>query len=126
MFDGLKRKVAAVALVDLLKSLATSKDTQTTIAGMIAGCVLTIPGLDLSRLIAGDPHQIALVLSGVAVWFIGLLATKEHHDGHTTALGVVAGVLQLCIGNVVTAVTLALCGYLTNKPVSGSSDAPTS
>ncbi|MBZ5580893.1 MAG: hypothetical protein LAQ30_01585 [Acidobacteriia bacterium] len=119
MFDGLKRKVAATAVSGLLKSLATSKDTQTTIAGLIAGAVLAIPGLDLAAVIAGDPHHIARLLSGLAVAAIGWLATKEGCDHHTTAIGAAAGAVfaaQGSLDKLITGVVVALLGYLTNKP----------
>lgn len=119
MFDGLKRKIAATALGSLLKSLATNKGTQTTIVGLLAAAVLTIPGLDLGKLLSGDPVQIAHVISGVLVFFIGLVATRERANGKATALGTVAGALYAVQGSVeavVTAVVIALLGYLTNQP----------
>jgi hypothetical protein len=122
MFDGLKRKVAATAIGSVLRSLAGSKDTQTTIVGVIAAAVLAIPGLDLTALISGDAHQIARVAAGLVVVAIGWLATKENKDGHTTLLGTVAGGLYASQGSVeavTTGVVLALVGYLTNKPSQG-------
>lgn len=119
MLDGLKRKVAATAMGGMLKSLATSKDTQTTIAGVIAGAVLAIPGLDLAKVIAGDPGQIAHLAAGLSVALIGILATKENQDGHTTLLGTVSGALYATSGSIeaiTTGVVIALAGYFTNKP----------
>jgi hypothetical protein len=122
MFDGLKRKLAAEGIVSVLKSLAGSNDTKTTITGIVAGAVVAIPGLDWSQVLAGDPMSIARLLSGFVIAQVGYLATKPGHDGHTTALGTVAGALYAVQGSlqsVITAVVIALVGYLTNKPVVG-------
>lgn len=117
MFGKLKLTVAAAFVRSTLNSLATDKNTQTTVAGMLAAAVLAIKGLDFGKLLAGDPQQIALVTSGLAVALCGFLATKENHDGHTTFFGVVAGASQAFIGNFTAAIALALCGYFTNKTV---------
>jgi hypothetical protein len=117
MFGKLKLKLAAAAIMSLLKSLAADKNAQTTVTGMLAGAILAIHGLDMAQLLAGDPQQIALVVSGLAVALVGFLATKENHDGHTTLLGVVAAASQAFIGNFTAAITVALCGYFTNKTV---------
>lgn len=120
MFAKLKTKIAGSALASLLKSLASDPKTNTTIVGILAGAVLAVPGLDLSALISGDPAQIARVSSGILVAGIGALAGRAGHDGHTTLLGVLAGSLQASSGQlagITTGVVLALCGYLTNKPV---------
>lgn len=120
MLDGLKRKIAATAVTSFLKSLATNKDTQTTIAGAIAGAVLAIPGLDMSKVIAGDPGQIGHLAAGLGVALIGFLATKENCDGHTTMLGTVAAAAYASSGSVeavITGVVIAGLGYFTNKPV---------
>ncbi len=118
MLDGLKRKVAAGAITSVLKSLATSKDTHTTITGMIAGAVLAVQGLNIDALIAGDPVQIAHAVAGVLVAGIGLLATKENADGKTTLLGVAAGALYAMQGSVEAitgGVVVAVLGHVTNK-----------
>jgi hypothetical protein len=115
MLDGLKRSIAARFLTSLLTSLATNKDTQTTVAGLLAGAVLGIKDLNLSALIAGDPHQVATLVSGLALWGIGYLCTKANRDGQTTLLGVLAAAAQASIGNFTAALTLGLTGYLTNK-----------
>jgi len=102
----------------MLRSLATSKDTQTSITGIIAAAVLAYKGLDMQALIAGDPVQIAHVASCVLVAIIGVLATKENADGKTTVLGAIAGALyaaQGAVGNVTTGVVIAVLGHLTNK-----------
>ncbi len=127
MFDGLKLKIAGSALGSLLKSLATSKNTQTTITGLIAGAVLAIPGLDLAKLIAGDPVQIAHVAAGLVVFLIGLLATRKGHDGSTSVLGVIGGVLQASSGQIqdlTVAIVILLLGHVTNKPVTTKANAP--
>ncbi len=118
MLDGLKRKVAAGAITSVLKSLATNKDTQTTITGMIAGAVLAVQGLNMEALIAGDPVQIAHVVACVLVAGIGLLATKENAEGKTTLLGIIAGALYSMQGSVeaISAGTvIAVLGHLTNN-----------
>ncbi len=123
MLDGLKRKIAAAAIMSLLKSLATNKDTQTSITGLIAAAIITIPGLDVAKTIAGDPMQIAHLVSGLLLAGISLLATRENHDGSTTALGTIAGVLQACSGQVAdiaVGVVIALLGYFTNKPAAAA------
>lgn len=121
MFDGLKQKLAAAALGSVLKSLATSKNTQTTITGLIAGAVLAVPGLDLRQLLSGDPVQLAHVAAGLVVWAISVLATRTGHDGSTTFLGAVAAALQASsgqAGDITTGIVLFLVGYFTNKPTS--------
>lgn len=120
MFDALKRKVAAGALSAVLKSLATSKDTRTSVTGLLAATILAIHGLSLADLIAGDPHQIALLTSSLAVAALGFIATKANKDGHATLLGVVAAACQAYVGDFTSAIALAVCGYLTNKPVAAS------
>ncbi len=127
MFTKLKLTLAATAIMSLLKTLQTDKGTQTTVAGMLAGAVLAIRGLDVAKLLAGDPQQIALVASGLAVSLVGFLATKENHDGHTTLLGAIAAASQAFVGNFTAAIAMALCGYFTNKTVvaSGEPGAPT-
>jgi hypothetical protein len=122
VLDGIKRKLAGAALWSLLKSLATSKDTQTTLAGLLAGAVLAIANLNREQLLAGDPHQIAILLSGLALWALGIVATKERRDGHATFLGTLAGSLHAWaaggnLESLLTGVAIALAGYLTNKPV---------
>ncbi len=120
MFDGLKRKVAAGAITSVLRSLATSRDTQTSITGIIAASVLAYKGLDVAALVAGDPVQIAHVVSCVLVALIGVLATKENADGKTTLLGAVAGALYAAQGDVdtvTTGVVIAVLGHFTNKMV---------
>jgi hypothetical protein len=120
MLDGLKLKLAGAALGSVLKSLATNKNTQTTITGLIAGAILVIPGLNLGQLIAGDPVQIAHLAAGLVVWAISILATHKGHDGTTTVLGVIGAVLQGSSGQIqdlTVAVVIALLGHLTNKPV---------
>jgi hypothetical protein len=123
VLDGLKRKFAATALTSLLKSLATDKNTQTTITGLIAGAVLAVPGLDVGKLISGDGSQIAHLVAGLLVAALGFLATKENRDGHTTLIGTVAGsayAMQGSVESITTGVVLALVGYLTNKPTAGT------
>lgn len=118
MLDGLKRKLAATAITSFLKSLATDKDTQTSITGIIAGAVLAIPGLDWSKIIAGDPGQIAHLASGLLLALIGVFATKENADDKTTLLGAFSGALYATQGSVeavVTGVVIAVLGYFTNK-----------
>jgi hypothetical protein len=118
MLDGLKRKIAATVLGSVLKSLASSPDTRTSITGVIAAVVLAVPGLDLPKLIAGDPMQIARVLAGLAVALIGYLATKPQADGKATLSGAIGGALYAAQGSVdaiVTGVVIALLGFLTNK-----------
>jgi hypothetical protein len=120
MFDGLKRKVAAGAIMSVLRSLATSKDTRTSITGIVAAGVLACKGLDVAALVAGDPVQIAHVISCVLVALIGVLATKENADGKTTLLGAVAGALYAAQGDVdtvATGVVIAALGHFTNKVV---------
>ncbi len=120
MFDGLKRKVAAGAITSVLRSLATSKDTQTTITGIVAAAVLATKGLNVERLVAGDAFQIARAISCVLVALIGVLATKESADGKTTLLGAVAGSLYAAQGDVdtvTTGVIIAVLGHFTNKVV---------
>jgi hypothetical protein len=122
MLDGMKRRVAATALGSLLRSLATSNDTKTTIVGAIAGAMLAIPGLDLQKVIAGDTASIARVVAGLLVALIGYLATKQGQDGNTTVLGAIAAALQIQAGSVqsvVSAVVIAAMGYFTNKPAGG-------
>jgi hypothetical protein len=119
LFDGLKRKLAGGAIQTLLKSLATSKDTQTTITGIIAGAVLAIPGLDWSKVIAGDPVQLAHLAAGLCVAGIGYLATKQNHNGHTSVLGGIAAGLYASSGGVdafVTAIIIGALGHNTNQP----------
>jgi len=123
MLDGLKRKFAAGALMSVLRSLATSKDTRTTITGMIAAAVLATKGLNAEQLLAGDPIQVAHAISCVLVAMIGVLATKENADGKTTLLGVVAGALYAAQGSVdtiTTGVVIGVLGHLTNKAVTKS------
>ena len=122
MLDGIKRKLAAISLMSVLKSLATSNDTKTTVVGLLAGAVLLIPGLDMAQLLAGDPGQIAHVGASLLVAVLGFLATKERHDGHTTLVGTAAGALYAMQGTVETIVTgliIAILGYFTNKPTEG-------
>jgi hypothetical protein len=124
MLDGLKRRLAATALSSLLKSLAISQDTRTTMTGLVAAAVLAVPGLDLPKLVAGDAVQIARVVSGLLVAWIGYLATKRGADGKTTLLGAAAGSLYAVQGSfeaVVTGVVIGVLGHLTNKP---GSDGP--
>jgi uncharacterized membrane protein len=119
MLNNLKIRIAASALGSVLKSLATSKNTQTSITGMIAGAVLAVSGLDLRLLLQGDPVQIAHVVAGVLLMVIGILATRKGHDGSTTMLGVIAGVLQASSGQVqdlTVGVIITVLGHLTNKP----------
>src|SRR3990167_4890902 len=99
MFDAMKRKIAALVLVSTLKSLAPSKDTRTTITGIIAGAALALLGLDWEALLAGDPAQIAKVISGLLIAWVGVLATKRHADGQTTAVGAAAGALYAVQGS---------------------------
>lgn len=119
MLDGLKRTVGATAIKSLLNSLAHSKDTQTTIVGVLAGAVLVIPGLDFSKLLAGDIEQICRLAAGLIVCVIGYYATKPGKDGATSLLGVLAAALHLTPGNVqsfVTSFLIAAVGYFVNKP----------
>jgi hypothetical protein len=127
MLDAVKRKIGAAALGSLLRSLAESADTKTTIAGVAAGAVIAIPGLSLDGLLAGDPGMIGRLVAGLLVAVIGYLATKKGHDGQTTAVGAVAGVLQASSGSVsaiTTGVVIALLGYLTNKPMTRAGGKP--
>jgi primosomal replication protein N len=120
VFDGIKRKVAASVVTSFLKSLATSKDTRTTIVGLIVGAVLALPGLDIEALISGDPNQVAKVAAGLGIWAIGFLTTKENADGKTTLVGTVTGALYASQGSVeavITGVVIAVLGYFTNKQV---------
>lgn len=120
MLDGLKLKLGSAVLGSVLRSLASDKKTQTSITGMIAAVVLAIPGLDLHKLLQGDPVQIAHIAAALIVWAIGILATRPGHDGSTSALGVAAGILQACSGQIADltiGVVIALLGHLTNKPV---------
>lgn len=120
MFDGLKRKMAASAGKSLLRSLATDKNTQTTITGLLAAVILAVPGLDLEQVIAGDPAQIARLIAAALVAVIGFLATKYKADGKTSLIGVVAGTLYASAGTLEAAITgtlIAAIGYFTNKPV---------
>jgi hypothetical protein len=126
VLDKLKRTIAAKAIMSLLESLAASKDTQTTITGILAGAVLAIPGLDMGKIVAGDPGQISHLVAGLLVAGLGFLTTKENHDGHTTLIGTVAGSAYAMQGNVesiTTGVVLALLGYLANKPTAGGTTA---
>lgn len=118
MLDGVKRRVAGVAMGAMLKSLASDKDTRTTITGLIAGAIVAIPGLDWSKVIVGDPAQIAKLVSGLLIALIGFWATKANRDGATTAAGAAAGALYAASGTVeslVTGVIIAALGHLTNK-----------
>lgn len=115
MFDGIKRNIAGGVVRNFISSLATSKDTQTTIVGAIAAVIISINGLDWSKLLSGDANQIALVISALAVWGVGVMTTKENSDGHTTILGIIAASAQAYIGNFSTALTVGLCGYFSNK-----------
>ncbi|HWQ55677.1 MAG TPA: hypothetical protein VN442_18465 [Bryobacteraceae bacterium] len=122
MLDGLKRKMAAVGVMGMLRSLASDKNTQTTITGVIAGAIVALPGLDMAKVIAGDPGQIAHLVAGVAIAALGFLATKENMDGHATLLGTVAGALYAMQGTLetlMTGVVIAALGYFTNKPAVG-------
>lgn len=126
MLDGIKRKIVATAVGSTLKSLAMSQDTRTTITGMIAAVVLAVPGLDLAKLIAGDPLQIAHLAAALCVALIGWLATKPQADGKATMAGAVAGSLYAMQGSVeaiVTGVVIAVLGYLTNKPTAPAAPA---
>lgn len=116
MFGTLKRKIVASFLWSFLKSLATDKNTQTTVAGWLAGTVIAIKGINPDQLLAGDPAQLGVLLSSIAVAAMGQLATKENRNGHTTVVGVIAGVTQLYIGDFTNALVIALCGYFTNQP----------
>jgi hypothetical protein len=116
MLDGLKRKIAGSVVNGLLASLANSPDTRSTVAGLVSAVVLNLH-LDTAKLISGDPHQIATLVSGMCVAGIGFLATKENKDGHTTLLGVIAAAAQATVGDFTSALTIGLCGYFTNKPV---------
>jgi len=119
MLDGLKRKLAAMAISTTLKSLATSKDTRTTITGIVAAIVLAVPGLDFQKLLAGDVDQIAHLTAALLVAALGYLSTKPDADGKTTLLGAVAGALYAMAGSVeaiVTGTVIAALGHLTNKP----------
>jgi hypothetical protein len=121
MLDGLKRKVAATAVGALLKSLATSNDTKTTIVGIVAGALLAVPGLKMDALVTGDPVAIAHVVAGLLLAVIGYLATKPGNNGSTSLVGVMAGTLQASSGSVeaiTTGLVIAALGYFTNKPVS--------
>ena len=123
MFDSLKLKFAGTALGSLLKTLATDPKTKTTAAGLLAGAILVVPRLDLTALISGDPNQVANVLAGLLVAGIGALAGRRKQDGNTTMMGVIAGALQAHAGDItglVTGVTLAFLGYVTNKPMEKS------
>jgi hypothetical protein len=124
VLDALKIRIAAGFLQGLVKSLATDTKTRCTIVGTIAGVILAIHGLDYGQLVSGNPQQIALVVSAVAVWGIGVLAADQGHDGHTTFLGLIAAAAQAYMGNFATAATLGLCGYFTGKaPAAVTSDA---
>lgn len=128
MLDGFKRKVAGVAVGGMLKSLAQSKDTRTTIMGLIAGAVLAIPGLDLTKLIGGDPVQVAKLASGLLVALIGYWATKANREGASTAAGAAAGALYAVQGSVesiVTAVVIAVLGHVTNTGTQTQAQAQT-
>lgn len=120
MLDGLKRSLAGAAIASVLKSLATNTDTKTTITGILAAAMLAIPGLDWSKVVAGDPVQIAHLGAGLLVALLGYLATKPGHDGHTTFAGVAAGSLYAAQGSIeaiTTGLIVAVLGYFTNKPV---------
>ncbi len=117
MLDGFKRKIAAVVIGSTLKSLATSKDTRTTITGLIAAAVLA-SGVDIGKVLEGDPIQIARAVSAVLLAVIGILATRENADGKTSLLGVISGALYAAAGSIeaiTTGVVIALVGYFTNK-----------
>ncbi len=119
MLDVLKRKLAVSILGSALRSLATSKDTQTSIAGILAGAVVAVPGFDLGRLLAGDWMIAAHVAAGLAVALLGIWSTRANRDGHCTLVGILGAALYGCSGQVsdiVTALVIALAGYLTNKP----------
>ncbi len=125
MLDSLKLKLAAGVLGAALRSLATDKNTQTNFAGMAAAVVLAVPGFDVHKLITGDILQIAHVAAALVVWAIGVLTTRAGHEGTTSLLGVIAGALQGCSGqvnDVTTGCVIALLGYLTNKPVRSQSE----
>lgn len=120
MLDGLKRKVAASGIMSVLKSLATNNDTKTTITGVIAGTIIAIPGLDMGKILSGDPVAIAHLVAGFLVGLICHWATRPGRDLHTTLAGAVAGSLNMMSGEVsdiVTGIVIAVLGYLTNKPV---------
>jgi|GEM_PF-4702810 len=112
---ALKRKIAAVAIGSLLKSVASEERTKKTVAGVLAAAVLAIPALDLQKLIEGDPVQIALVVSGVLIAGIGILAQR----GKGTLGGAVAGSLYAVQGSVeaiITAVVIAILGWFADRP----------
>lgn len=120
MIGFLKRKIAAAALKSFVRSLARSKDRQTSAVSALAAIILEIRGLDWDKLISGDPYQIAHLVACAAIWYIGRLATKPQADGKATFAGVVGGALYAVAGSVeaiTTAVTIALVGYLSGKPV---------
>lgn len=101
-----------------LKLLVSNKDRQTTFIGVLAAAVLAVPGLDLSKLFAGDWVQLAHLTAALLVAAIGWYAIKAKSDGKTTFLGTLAGGLYACSGTVEAVVTggmVALAGYLTNK-----------
>jgi len=100
-----------------------NKNLQTSIVGLLASIGLCVANIDLAKLLAGDPLQIAHLAAALLVWLIGILATRANRDGHTTLLGVVAGALQACSGQVsdiTIGAALAVIGYFTNKPTTGA------
>lgn len=130
MLDKLKFKIAGGLAMTFLRSLATSKDTQSTLIGILAAAVVAVPTFNLSALLAGDLGQLTSVGSALAIALIGWLATKPGHDGSTTLLGAVAGGLHVLptqtVESVSSAVILAMVGYVTNKPTATTAQPKTS
>jgi putative Mn2+ efflux pump MntP len=117
MFNGVKRKLASVAIGSVLKSLATDNRTKTTITGVIAGTIVAL-GADLDKVIAGDPQEIARIGAGLALMFLGRIATKENADGKATLVGTIAATAyaySTALTDIVGAVIIAVMGYFTNK-----------
>jgi Ca2+/H+ antiporter len=118
MLDGLKRKAGLAVLGTALKSIASSPDTRTTVAGILAAAAIAVPGFDLGRLISGDLQQLAHVTAALTVAAIGYWATKAKRDGATTAAGAIGGMLYACSGqisDIIIAAILMFGGYVTNK-----------
>jgi len=104
-------------VVGLLRGLAGSEDTRTTLAGLVAAAVIA-SSVDLDRLLAGDAVSIAHAISAILVAVLGYFATRKNADGTTTSLGAAAGALYAVAGDVsslITGMVLFITGYFTNK-----------
>lgn len=59
----------------VLRGLAKSSDTQTTVLGLVAAGLLA-SGIDWNKLVQGDPDQIGLLVGTVVAILFGYLTNK--------------------------------------------------